>query len=130
MNISLLQLFHAIDPGDRFWIEEIASFGPEEVIEKIEKDSYPVRKRSIGRIKDRLKRPISELVKELEDSGGKFISQGESEWPHTLNDLISPPIGLIVRGDLPKCNSVSNCWHPKSNDIWSARCQRFCSRFC
>ena len=107
MNISLLRLFHAIDPGDKFWINEIASVGPESVIEKIENDCYPSKKRSIGRIQERLKRPISDLVKEIEDAGGKFISQGDSEWPHALNDLISPPIGLIVRGDLPSCNSVS-----------------------
>ena len=107
MNLSLLRLFHAIDPGDKFWIDEIASEGSESVIEKIENDYYPSKKRSIGRIQERLKRPVSDLVKEIEDAGGKFISQSESEWPHSLNDLISPPIGLIVRGDLPKCNSVS-----------------------
>jgi DNA processing protein len=107
MNFSLLRLFHAVDPGDRFWIDEIASIGPESVIEKLENNSYQVKKRSIGRIQERLKRPISDLLKEIEDSRSRFITQDEIEWPHSLNDLVAPPIGLIVRGDLPKCNSVS-----------------------
>ena len=107
MNIPELRLFHALDPGDRFWSDEIAKSGPEEVIEKILQDAFPTKRRSIGRIQAKLNRPIDDLEKEIAESGGRFITASDTHWPHALTDLLSPPIGLIVRGDLPQCNSVS-----------------------
>jgi len=108
MNYALLRLFHATDPGDKFWSREIAEKSPEQVLDDIESGRYSTSKRSIERVQKRLKeRSLDSLLQEISLSGGEFIGRGTSKWPHSLDELISPPLGIIVKGAIPKCNSIA-----------------------
>ncbi len=108
MNYALLRLFHATDPGDKFWSREIAEKSPEQVLDDIESGRYSSSKRSIERVQKRLKeRSLDSLLEEISLSGGEFIGRGTSKWPHSLDELVSPPLGIIVKGAIPKCNSIA-----------------------
>ena len=107
MNLTKLRLFHAIEPGDKFWSDEIARNGAECVIEKLLDENFEWSRRSVERIRERLKTPVDEIVNEIMESEGKFITDEDREWPHQIGDLLTPPIGLIVRGDFDNCNAVA-----------------------
>lgn len=103
-----LRLFHAIEPGEKFWVNEIAIHGADTLLERIEGGAYEEGKRSTARIRKRLaERTLQSLENEISQSSGEFITNESSNWPHALDDLVAPPIGLIVRGTLPRCNSVA-----------------------
>lgn len=105
---SRLLLFNSIDPGDRFWSNEIANLGCDEVKQRILEGKYPAGKRSIERIQKRLReRSFETLITEIEEAKARFVTPESTDWPHALGDLIAPPIGLIVRGILPRCSSVA-----------------------
>lgn len=108
MNLALLRLFHATDPGDKFWSKEVAEKGADEVIARIELGGYSSSKRSIERIRKRLQeRSAASLHEEVASSGGEFVTKGDSKWPHALDDLLSPPLGIILKGAAPRCNAVA-----------------------
>ena len=105
---SRLRLFYAVDPGEKFWSSEIAALGSDAVLDRIETGFYESGKRSMDRIKRRLKeRSLASLQEEIIESGGEFITPGSQNWPHALDDLLVPPIGLIVKGIPPSCASVA-----------------------
>lgn len=107
MNLALLRLFFATDPGDKFWTTEVSEKGAEEVIERIESASYVSAKRSFERVRKRLQeRSATSLEDEVGRSGGEFVTRGEAKWPHALDDLLSPPLGIIIKGSPPRCDSV------------------------
>lgn len=108
MSEHLLRLFDAIDGGDRFWCDEIALRGAEDLIERIESGSYDSIRKSAERISRRLKsKGVGQLLEEIAISGSRFITAFDDEWPHLLNDLIAPPIGLVVKGAEISCTAVS-----------------------
>ena len=107
MNLTKLRLFHAIEPGDKFWIDEISRTGPDLTLANLLNPKFSNGRRSLSRIRERLATNPEVLIKEIQDAGGRFITDEDQEWPHQLEDLIAPPIGLIVRGELPSCKSVS-----------------------
>ena len=107
MNGALLRLFHAIEPGSRFWVDAVRAQGPEEVLERILKGDFETQ-RSVSRIRANLEaRDEASLRSEIESCGARFVSQGDIEWPHPLDDLIAPPLGLVIRGKSINCESVS-----------------------
>jgi DNA processing protein len=107
MNLTKLRLFHAVEPGDKFWIDEISRIGPDQTLANLLNPKFSNGRRSLSRIRERLATNPEVLIEEIEAAGGRFITEEDQEWPHQLEDLIAPPIGLIVRGELPSCNSVS-----------------------
>lgn len=103
-----LRLFDAIEPGDLYWSDQLARYGAPELLERILGGVYDGTKRSVRRIQSRLKeRSLSELMVEVDASGGELLTPESQRWPHGVNDLPAPPIALIVRGAIPKCNSVA-----------------------
>jgi DNA processing protein len=86
-----LQLFDVTHPGDVRVAERIHSEGIIAV-----RDSWS------GPLRD----PIS-IEEEITQTGAYFISPESESWPSGLNDLLAPPIGLIVRGSLPLLTSIS-----------------------
>lgn len=107
MNATL-RLFHAIEPGDKFWVDEFTTHGADSLLDRIESGAYDGGKRSIHRIKKRLaERNLDSLETELNESGGEFITCNSESWPHLLNDLLVPPIALIYKGKLPSCNAIA-----------------------
>jgi len=107
MNATL-RLFHAIEPGDKFWVDEFTTHGADTLLDRLESGVYDGGKRSIHRIRKRLaERNLDSLEKELIESGGEFITCNSVNWPHLLNDLLAPPIALIHKGKLPSCNAIA-----------------------
>ena len=96
---ALLRLFQAIEGGSRFWSSELNKHGAEELISRIIAGSYDTEKPSAPRIKRDLNdHNEDQLQSEIENAGARFITSESPEWPVSLNDLIAPPFGLIVKG--------------------------------
>lgn len=96
---SLLRLFQAIEGGSRFWSTELNEHGAEELISRISAGVYDGVKPAALRIKQELSDNCEDqLQSEIEKAGARFITSDSPEWPESLNELISPPFGLIVKG--------------------------------
>ena len=91
-------LFSCIEPGHFFWSAEIAAHGPLKVLESILSASYPAEKtRAIItsiRVAD-----VGQILYEIEKAGAQFLTPEHEHWPVGVNQLVNPPIGLIVKGD-------------------------------
>ena len=91
-------LFSCIEPGHFFWSAEISAHGPLKVLESILSASYPAEKtRAIItsiRVAD-----VGQILYEIEKAGAKFLTPEHEHWPIGVNQLVNPPIGLIVKGD-------------------------------
>ena len=97
---SLLRLFQAIEGGSRFWTSELVAHGADELISRIIAGSYDNSKTSALRIKKELMtHSFDELMSEIHSSNARFITSKSSEWPDALNELVAPPIGLIIKGE-------------------------------
>jgi len=94
-----LRLFAAIEPGDQFWSQEISSFGVDEVFDRIKSGKFYLKIKSLSKIANQIKNSDPVLLQaEIKSYGGEFLAPEDSDWPIQLDDLIAPPIGLIVRG--------------------------------
>lgn len=97
---SRLKLFAVIQPGDSFWSEEISLHGADEVLARIVSEKFYLKHPASSRLSTEIKLLNgAQLVNELHIAGGVFISPEDSDWPIQLDDLLSPPIGLIIKGD-------------------------------
>ena len=97
---SLLRLFQAIEGGSRFWTSELVAHGADELISRIIAGSYDNSKTSALRIKKELMtHSFDELMSEIHSANARFITSESSEWPDALNELVAPPIGLIIKGE-------------------------------
>jgi DNA processing protein len=94
-----LQLFAAIEPGDQFWSDEISRLGAQEVFDRIKSGKFYLKVKSLKRVSEEIKASDpKKLLTEINSCGGQFITPDDEDWPKQLDDLISPPIGLIIRG--------------------------------
>jgi DNA processing protein len=97
--IARAALFNAIEGGHTFWSREIYSHGALYVYEKLLNNGY-----------DRIK--YEKLIAFLKLHSGeqvlekvalhqvRLLTPEDTDWPIQVNDLIAPPIGLIVKGDV------------------------------
>ena len=94
-----LALFSAIEGGHIYWSRQIRDFGALNVYEHLVNEIYdPVKYRKLI---DRVRSVnIEEIEDILEKAGSVFIIPSTLEWPTSLNDLSTTPIGLVVKGDL------------------------------
>jgi len=94
-------LFSCIEPGHFFGSAEISADGPLKVLESILYSSYPAEKtRAIIasiRVAD-----VGQMLYEIEKAGAQFLTPEHDHWPIGVNQLVNPPIGLIVKGE-SKC---------------------------
>jgi len=105
---SRIRLFHAIEGGSPFWSEELAKFGADELVDRLVKGFYDSKKRSAERIKDQLHTYSSEyLLDQIARIGARFVTPDSAEWPQRLHDLVTPPIGIVVKGLIPNAPSVA-----------------------
>ena len=105
---SRIRLFHAIEGGSPFWSEELAKFGADELVDRLVKGFYDSKKRSAERIKDQLHTYSSEyLLDQIAKIGARFVTPDSAEWPQRLHDLVTPPIGIVVKGLIPNAPSVA-----------------------
>lgn len=102
-----LVLFSTIEPADNFWSLEISNSNALNVIERILSGKYYLRQKNILNLQHAVvKADLSDLKNELIDSGAIFITPLDSDWPVVLNDLHSPPIGLVIKGDRNVLNDL------------------------
>jgi DNA processing protein len=94
-----LALFSAIEGGNSFWAREIQSIGAAETYQRIKSGSYdPIKfKATIEKVKSF---DSIAAFQSIEKSGGCFIIPGDTQWPLRVDELETPPIGLIVKGNL------------------------------
>jgi DNA processing protein len=98
-EIARAALFSAIEGGHTFWSREIYSNSALHVYEKLLNNGY-----------DRIK--YEKLIAELKLHSGeqvleriaqhhvRLITPCDKDWPIQVNDLIAPPIALIVKGNI------------------------------
>jgi len=93
------RLFDAIEGGSPFWSRQITEFGAGAVAEKIDGGGYDRVK--YDRVITRMRSISAEqLLEIIGATGSQFIYPATHEWPASLEDLVCPPIALIVRGDV------------------------------
>ena len=95
-----LILFSCIEPADNFWSGEIFHTSALAVLERVISGKYYISRPEFLDLQQKVaKSDLSSLRKELTDSGCTFLTPEDPDWPSGLNDLISPPIGLVIKGD-------------------------------
>ena len=67
--------------------------------QRIKSKKFYLKVKSLGRISDEIQKsdPV-ESMKQINSAGGQFITPEDSDWPNQLDDLVAPPIALIIRG--------------------------------
>ncbi len=94
-----LALFANIEGGHTFWSSQISEFGALAVYEKLFNAGYDRIK--FEKLITNLKATKIDQIKDsLTNTGSIFLTPESPEWPDYLDDLSSPPIGLVVKGDL------------------------------
>ena len=91
-------LFSCIEPGHFYWSSEISAHGPLKVLESILSGSYAAEKTKA--IIDSIRvADVGQILYEIEKAGAQFLTPEHEHWPIGVNQLVNPPIGLIVKGD-------------------------------
>jgi DNA protecting protein DprA len=98
-KVARLELFAAIEGGTSFWGSEISHQGAEETLLRIKDGFYKSGKaeKTLSQIHPG---GAGALIESIENAGGQFIVPGDSSWPSQLDDLATPPIGLIIKGKI------------------------------
>ena len=91
-------LFSSIEPGHFFWTAEISQKGPLKTLESILSGDYPAEK--VKAIITSIRTAeVGQILYEIQKAGAQFITPEHEHWPIGVNQLVNPPIGLIVKGD-------------------------------
>lgn len=101
-----LELFAAIECGNTFWGSEIALLGAEETLARI-KDGFYRSSKAEKALSHLDPDGAPALLEKIHNAGGEFIVPSDQSWPAQLNDLATPPIGLVVKGKLDALHSRS-----------------------
>ena len=96
--ISRVRLFSAIEGGSAFWSREIESKGAVQVLSCALEGGYdPIKyARTIEKIE---KSNADQLLQSICDAGAIFLIPADSRWPQSVQDLATPPIALVAKGD-------------------------------
>ncbi len=95
-----LILFSIIQPADLFWSYEINQRGGLSVYHRIISGNYYLRQQEILKLQQQImQRQVKDLELEISKAGGVFITPEDNDWPISLADLATPPIGLVIAGD-------------------------------
>jgi DNA protecting protein DprA len=92
-----LELFAATEGGNSFWASEIAQQGAHHTLLRI-KDGFYRSSKAEKTLSQLHPGGAMSLLESIENVGGIFIVPGDLSWPQQLNDLATPPIGLVVKG--------------------------------
>ena len=92
-----LELFAATEGGSSFWGSEIKAQGAHNTLLRIRDGFYRSSKaeKTLSQLHPDGALP---LLESIEKAGGIFITPGDACWPQQLDDLETPPIGLVVKG--------------------------------
>jgi len=95
-----LILFSIIQPADLFWSYEINQRGGLSVYHRIISGNYYLKQQEILKLQQQImQRQVKDLELEISKAGGVFITPEDHDWPISLADLATPPIGLVIAGD-------------------------------
>jgi DNA processing protein len=95
-----LILFSIIEPADPFWSYEINQRGGLSVYHRIISGNYYLKQQEILKIQQQImQRQVKDLELEISKAAGVFITPEDNDWPISLADLATPPIGLVIAGD-------------------------------
>ena len=93
-------LFSIIQPADLFWSYEINQRGGLSVYHRIISGNYYLKQQEILKLQQQImQRQVKDLELEISKAGGVFITPEDNDWPISLADLATPPIGLVIAGD-------------------------------
>ena len=92
-------LFSAIEGGHTFWSQEIYSRGALAVYEKLMNNGYDSIK--YEKLIAELKLHTGEqVIAKVAEHHARLLTPLDADWPTQLNDLVAPPIALIVKGNV------------------------------
>ena len=95
-----LILFSIIQPADPFWSYEINQRGGLSVYHRIISGNYYLKQQDILKLQQQIiQSQVKDLELEISKAGGVFITPEDNDWPISLADLATPPIGLVIAGD-------------------------------
>ena len=95
-----LILFSIIQPADLFWSYEINQRGGLSVYHRIISGNYYLKQQEILKLQQQIMQSqVKDLELEISKAGGVFITPEDNDWPISLADLATPPIGLVIAGD-------------------------------
>jgi DNA protecting protein DprA len=98
-QIARAALFSAIEGGHTFWSREIYSNSAGYVYEKLLNNGYDSIK--YEKLIAELKLHSGEQVLErIDQHHVRLITPCDDDWPIQVNDLIAPPIALIIKGNI------------------------------
>ena len=98
--MARLILFSIIQPADPFWSYEINQRGGLSVYHRIISGNYYLKQQEILKLQQQImQRQVKDLELEISKAGGVFITPEDNDWPISLADLATPPIGLVIAGD-------------------------------
>jgi DNA protecting protein DprA len=103
---ALLELFAATEGGSSFWGSEITQQGAHQTLLRI-KDGFYRSSKAEKTLSQLHPGGAAALLEAIESAGGVFITPGDASWPHQLDDLATPPIGLVVKGKVDSLKSRS-----------------------
>ena len=92
-----LELFAAIEGGSSFWSSEITQQGAHQTLLRI-KDGFYRSSKAEKTLAQLHPGGAAALFESIENAGGIFITPEDATWPEQLEDLATPPIGLVVKG--------------------------------
>jgi len=101
MNIreARVILMSMVEGGTPFWVREIEFHGPVAVVEKLHAGSYdPIKFERIIRTVRQV--DVAQILESIAKAQARLVIPEDEDWPHMLNDLATPPIGLIVKGSI------------------------------
>jgi DNA protecting protein DprA len=101
-----LELFEATEGGSSFWGSEITQQGAHQTLLRI-KDGFYRSSKAEKTLSHLHPGGAATLLDLIESAGGVFITPGDSSWPQQLDDLATPPIGLIVKGKVESLKTRS-----------------------
>jgi DNA processing protein len=123
-----LILFSSIEPADNFWSGEVSDRSALVVLDRVINSNHYLKRREFLNLRQRVScSDLSNLKKEIIDSGCIWLTPEDEDWPSGVNDLLSPPIGLVIKGnrqvlnDLDKSISIVGSRKPTSYGIQIAK---------
>jgi DNA protecting protein DprA len=101
-----LELFAATEGGSFFWGSEIAQQGAHQTLLRI-KDGFYRSSKAEKTLSHLHPGGAAALLESIKSVGGVFITPGDLDWPQQLDDLATPPIGLVVKGKVDSLKTRS-----------------------
>ena len=102
-----LILFSSIEPADNFWSGEVSDRSALVVLDRVINGNHYLKRPEFLNLRQRVScSDLSNLKKEIIDSGCIWLTPEDEDWPSGVNNLLSPPIGLVIKGNRQVLNNL------------------------